>query len=39
MEGYYIQTGYMGRIGNIYYLFATEQEYYEIFQESEQNTS
>lgn len=32
MKGYYISTGYMGWVDNMYMLFATEEEYREYME-------
>lgn len=37
MKGYYISYGYMGFINGKYRLFATEEEYIEIFREENEN--
>lgn len=34
MKGYYTNNGYMGYIDGTYVLFADEQDYYEIYEES-----
>jgi hypothetical protein len=33
MKGYITQNGYRGLVGNIYILFATEQDYREYMEE------
>ena len=37
MKGYYISYGYMGFINGKYRLFATEEEYIELFREENKN--
>lgn len=33
MKGYYVPNGYMGNICGEYFLFATEDEYVEVWRE------
>ena len=35
MKGYYIESGYMGYVDGRYVLFADEQDYKEMMEESE----
>lgn len=34
LKGYYVNSGYMGWIGNCYRLFASERDYIEYMEES-----
>ena len=36
MCGYFTSKGFYGKIGNRYYLFATEQDYYEFLSGDEE---
>lgn len=35
MDGYFTSYGYVGRVGDTYMLFATEDEYLEIIEDNE----
>lgn len=35
MDGYFTSYGYMGRVGNSYMLFVSEEEYLEYIKENE----
>lgn len=37
MKGYPVASGYMGNIGGVYFLFATEKEYAEMWRELFEN--
>jgi len=34
MKGYTVNDGYMGLIGSVYMLFASETDYYDYFKEA-----